>query len=205
MNFSSFGNPSSEPAQSSVGVLNLSKGQTLDLTKKEPALKKCVLGAGWDVAQRATEDYDLDIAVFLLGSDGKVHNAATDVVFFNQMKQQGICLEGDNRTGEGDGDDERIDIDLDSIAPNVQKLVFVVTIFEAASKHQTFGMVQNSFVRLVNAENDKELCRFELKDNFSTETAVVFAEMERTSNGWTFKAIGEGLIADLNGVLGRYV
>ena len=188
-----------------VNALNLQKNQILDLTKKNPSLEKVILGAGWDIAKNGY-DFDLDIAAFLLNSNGKVQNIPQDVIFFNNMEAPGIVLEGDNRTGAGEGDDERIRIDLEAISPHVQKIVFVVTIHEAQSKRQTFGMVENSYVRILDEEhNEREVCRFNLKENGSTVTSVIFAELYKQSGEWQFKAIGEGKIADLNGILGLYM
>ena len=188
-----------------VNALNLKKNDILNLAKKNPGLKKVILGAGWDVASGG-QDFDLDIAAFLLNANGKVQNIPDDVIFFNNMQGQGIYLEGDNRTGAGEGDDERIRIDLESIPAHVQKIVFVVTIHEAQVKRQTFGMVENSYVRLLDEENnEREICRFNLKENGSTATSVIFAELNRKGSEWQFKAIGEGKIADLNGILGIYM
>ncbi|WP_297639374.1 TerD family protein [uncultured Clostridium sp.] len=185
--------------------LNLRKNDVLNLTKRNPGLEEVTLGAGWDVARNG-QDFDLDIAAFLLNGRGQVQNVPEDVIFFNNMKAAGIELLGDNRTGAGDGDDERIQMNLKRLAPHVEKIVFVVTIFEATSKRQTFGMVENSFVRLLDSKNnEKELCIFNLKENGSTSTAVVFAELYRNSGEWEFKAIGEGKIADLNGILSLYM
>lgn len=187
-----------------VNALNLKKNDILNLAKKNPGLKKVILGAGWDVASGG-QDFDLDIAAFLLNANGKVQNIPDDVIFFNNMQGQGIYLEGDNRTGAGEGDDEVININLEEINPNIAKIVFVVTIHEAQAKRQTFGMVENSYVRLVDLENNKrEICRFNLKENGSTATSVIFAELNRKGSEWQFKAIGEGKIADLNGVLALY-
>ena len=188
-----------------VNALNLKKNDILNLAKKNPGLKKVILGAGWDVASGG-QDFDLDIAAFLLNANGKVQNIPDDVIFFNNMQGQGIYLEGDNRTGAGEGDDERIRIDLESIPAHVQKIVFVVTIHEAQVKRQTFGMVENSYVRLLDEENnEREICRFNLKENGSTMTSVIFSELYKQNGEWQFKAIGEGKIADLNGILGIYM
>ncbi len=188
-----------------VNALNLQKNDILDLTKKNPGLLEVVLGAGWDVASNG-QDFDLDIAAFLLNGNNKVANIPADVIFFNNMNGEGIRLEGDNRTGAGDGDDERIQIDLSKIRRDVEKIVFVVTIHNSQAKRQTFGMVENSYVRLLDAKNnEKEICRFNLKENGSTVTSVVFAELYRASSEWQFKAIGEGKIADLNGILSLYM
>ena len=185
--------------------LNIKEDDILNLAKKNPGLKKVILGAGWDVASGG-QDFDLDIAAFLLNANGKVQNIPDDVIFFNNMQGQGIYLEGDNRTGAGEGDDERIRIDLESISAHVQKIVFVVTIHEAQVKRQTFGMVENSYVRLLDEENnEREICRFNLKENGSTVTSVIFSELYKQNGEWQFKAIGEGKIADLNGILGIYM
>lgn len=198
-------NPGMTNNQNSAGALNLKKNDVLNLTKKEPGLEQVILGAGWDVAETGNS-FDLDISAFLLNANGKVADVQQNVIFFNNMQGQGILLEGDNRTGAGDGDDERIQIDLSQISPAVQKIVFVVSIFEAMSKRQTFGMVENSFVRLLDAKNgEREICRFNLKENSSTATSVIFAELYRNNGEWNFKAIGEGKIADLNGILNLYM
>lgn len=188
-----------------VNALNLQKNDILDLTKKNPGLKRVILGAGWDVATMG-QDFDLDIAAFLLNNNNKVARIPDNVIFFNNMEGQGIRLEGDNRTGAGEGDDERIQIDLSMIRNDIAKIIFVVTIHNAQLKRQTFGMVENSYVRLLDAENDeKEVCRFNLKENGSTVTSVIFAELYRDGNEWRFKAIGDGKIADLNGILSLYI
>ena len=196
-------NGTSSISNQSAGILNLNKNDILDLTKRNPGLKKVSLGAGWDIANNGL-DYDLDIAAFLLDSNNKF-NTVSNIIFFNNKESQGISLAGDNRTGAGEGDDEVININLEEINPNIAKIVFVVTIHEAQAKRQTFGMVENSYVRLVDLENNKrEICRFNLKENGSTATSVIFAELNRKGSEWQFKAIGEGKIADLNGVLALY-
>lgn len=196
----SFNNQTSTQA---TPVLNLKKNDILDLTKKEPGLQKVVLGAGWDVANNG-QDFDLDISAFLLDQNNKV-NSVENVVFFNNKVASGVQLMGDNRTGFGEGDDETIQIDLTKVSPAIYKIVFVVTIADAHMKRQTFGMVNNSYVRLLDVEkNDKEICRFDLREQGSTATAVIFAELFRSGDDWQFKAIGEGKVADLNGILALY-
>ena len=186
-------------------LLNLKKNEMLNLTKVAPSLKNVILGAGWDVASRGPS-MDLDIAAFLLDANDRVANIGTDVIYFNNMTSTGIKLEGDNRTGEGEGDDERIDINLDLIPSNIHRIVFFVTIYEADSKKQTFGMVNNSYVRLLDADNnEKEILRYELKENCSGDTALTFAELIRENNTWTFHAIGEGSVGDLNALLYKYM
>ena len=187
-----------------INPLNLKKNDVLDLTKKNPGLDKVILGAGWDVATMG-QDFDIDISAFLVGSNNKVNQIPQDVIFFNNKFGDGIYLEGDNRTGAGEGDDERIQIDLSQIRSDIQRIVFIVTIHEAQSRRQTFGMVNNSYVRLLDTQNnDRELCRFNLKADGSTATSVLFAELYRDMGEWQFKAVGEGKIADLNGVLALY-
>lgn len=188
-----------------LNPLNLKKNDVLDLTKKNPGLDKVILGAGWDIATMG-QDFDIDISAFLVGSNNKVNQIPQDVIFFNNKFSDGIHLEGDNRTGAGEGDDERIQIDLSQIRSDIQKIVFIVTIHEAQARRQTFGMVNNSYVRLLDAKNnERELCRFNLKENGSTVTSVIFAELYKDGYEWYFKAIGDGKIADLNGMLGLYM
>ena len=185
-------------------ILNLQKNEILDLTKRNPGLKKVTLGAGWDISNGGL-DFDIDIAAFLLDANNKF-NTVSNVIFFNNKQGQGIALSGDNRTGAGEGDDETILIDLENINPSIQKIVFVVTIHEAQARRQTFGMVNNSYVRLLDAKNnERELCRFNLKEDGSTVTSVLFAELYKDGYEWYFKAIGDGKIADLNGMLGLYM
>ena len=188
-----------------LNPLNLKKNDVLDLTKKNPGLDKVILGAGWDVATIG-QDFDIDISAFLVGSNNKVNQIPQDVIFFNNKFGDGIYLEGDNRTGAGEGDDERIQIDLSQIRSDIQRIVFIVTIHEAQARRQTFGMVNNSYVRLLDAKNnERELCRFNLKEDGSTVTSVLFAELYKDGYEWYFKAIGDGKIADLNGMLGLYM
>ena len=202
---SGFGNltGNSNSTSQTGGILNLNKNDILDLTKRNPGLKRVKLGAGWDISNNGFY-FDLDIAAFLLDSNNKF-NTVSNVIFFNNKEGQGISLAGDNRTGAGEGADETINIDLENINPNIAKIVFVVTIHEAMSKRQTFGMINNSYVRLIDLDqNEKEICRFNLKENGSTATSVIFAELYRSGSEWQFKAVGEGKIADLNGVLALY-
>ena len=188
-----------------INPLNLKKNDVLDLTKKNPGLDKVILGAGWDVATMG-QDFDIDISAFLVGNNNKVNQIPQDVIFFNNKFGDGITLLGDNRTGAGDGDDERIQIDLSQIRSDIQRIVFIVTIHEAQARRQTFGMVNNSYVRLLDAKNnERELCRFNLKEDGSTVTSVLFAELYKDGYEWYFKAIGDGKIADLNGMLGLYM
>lgn len=194
MNFN-FGNNS---APLNAPILNLQKNQVLDLTKHAPALTKAILAGGWDVALSGASA-DLDIAAFLCNEYDRI-TSADDVIYFNHKTAQGIELEKDNLTGEGEGDDERIDIDLTQIPSKYKKIVFAIVIFDAQVKKQSFGMVRNAFVRLLDAnDNEREICRYNLTDNYSTSTAVIACALNRNANGgWDFEAMGEGLIGDLN-------
>lgn len=189
------------PAAAPGMNLNLNKNMTLDLTKRNPGLVKVLLGAGWDVADVGT-DFDLDLCAFLL-SNGKVRSI-DDVIFFNHREACGIRLHDDNRTGAGDGDDEKITISLNEIDSAIDSIAFCVTIFDAATRGQTFGKVKNAFVRLVNEANGQQLCKFSLNTDFSTDTAILFVELKRNGSDWDFKTIGEGKQADLNGLLAYY-
>lgn len=178
-------------------TLDLGKGAVLDLTKRNPGLTKVKVGTGWDVAQSGT-DFDLDISAFLLSDAGKI-TSGNDVIFYNHMQMAGIQLSGDNRTGAGNGDDETINVDLSAIPAQYSKIVFCVSIDQAVARRQTFGMVQNAYIRLMDAANgDKELCRFSLRDDYSTDTAVIFAELRRNNGDWDFATLGEGKQGDLN-------
>lgn len=193
-NFNNMVNPMTTAP--SAGILNLQKNDILDLTKRNPGLTRVTLGAGWDIAVGGA-DFDLDIAAFLLDANGKF-NDVSNVIFFNNKLGRGIRLGGDNTTGAGAGDDEIISIDLSQIDPSRQRIVFVVTIHNAAAKRQTFGMVNNSYVRLLDdANGQKEICRFNLKEDGSTATSVIFAELYRNASEWQFKAVGNYSALDI--------
>lgn len=200
--FNGNSNSMDNTSRQTVDVLNLKKDDVLDLTK---GLEQVVLAAGWDISKNGAS-FDLDIAAFMLDEYGRVKNVSTDVIYFNNKVGQGILLEGDNLTGSGDGDDERIQVDLKKIPAGKEKIVFIVTIHEAALKKQTFGMIDNSYVRLLNAAaGDEEICRFNLKEDGSTATSVIFAELYKSNKNWKFKAIGDGRVGDLNDILRLYL
>lgn len=185
-------------------TLDLGKGAVLDLTKRNPGLRHCRLGAGWDPAATGVE-FDLDISAFLLNAAGKI-TTASDIVYFNNKSAGGVTLNGDNRNGLGEGDDETMDIDLGAVPAQYDAIVFCVNIFEAQQRQQTFGMVQNSYVRLLDKDaGDKELCRFRLKDEYATSTGVVFAKLKRSGADWNFEAIGDGkVVQDLNSLVALF-
>lgn len=199
MDFSSFGSATTPNQPIS---LNLTKGQTLNLTKTAPSLRKVKLGLGWDVAVAGT-NFDLDASAFVL-RNGKLVNSS-DVVFYNNPTGQGITYGGDNRTGAGEGDDETISVDLNALPSDVDKIVFVATIYNAQQNQQTFGMVKNSYIRLVDETSNNEIARYELKENFSTETAVLFGQLEKDSaQSWHFHILGEGKVGDLSALAMLY-
>lgn len=174
-------------------AVSLSKGGNVSLSKEAPGLKHVVIGLGWDPRVTDGQEFDLDASVFLCGEDGKVRGD-TDFVFYNNKVGGDGAVEhqGDNKTGEGEGDDEQVKIDLSSVPADVKKLAFAVTIHEAESRKQNFGMVSNAFMRVVNGEDGKELARYDLSEDYSTETAMIFGEVYRHGDEWKFKAIGQG-------------
>ena len=175
-------------------AITLSKGQKVSLTKGNPGLKHIVVGLGWDTNKYdGGFDFDLDSAAFLLDENGKV-NADTDFVFYNNLKHSSGAVEhlGDNLTGEGDGDDEQVKVDLSLVPQNISKIAFTVTIHEALERRQNFGQVSNSYVRVVNSDNEEELLRYDLGEEFSIETAIVVCEIYRHNGEWKFNALGSG-------------
>ena len=175
-------------------AITLSKGQKVSLTKGNPGLKHIVVGLGWDTNKYdGGFDFDLDSAAFLLDENGKV-NADTDFVFYNNLKHSLGAVEhlGDNLTGEGDGDDEQVKVDLSLVPQNISKIAFTVTIHEALERRQNFGQVSNSYVRVIDEDTNQELLNYELGEDFSIETAIVVCEIYRHNGEWKFNALGSG-------------
>ena len=180
-------------------AVSLKKGQKVDLTKTNPGLAKIVVGLGWDVNKYdGQKDFDLDAAAFLLGENGKVTNDG-DFIFYNNMKHTSGSVEhlGDNLTGAGEGDDERIKIDLAKVPADIAKIDFTVTIHEAEERKQNFGQVSNAFIRIMDETNNNELIRYDLGEDFSVETAVIVGELYRNAGEWKFNAIGSGFAGGL--------
>ena len=181
-------------------AVSLTKGQKVDLTKGNPGLCNLLVGLGWDINRYdGGSDFDLDTAAFLLGGDGKTASDA-DFVFYGNLKHASGAVEhlGDNLTGEGDGDDEQIKIDLSKVPETVEKIDFTVTIYEAEERRQNFGQVSNAFIRIVDEANNTELIRYDLGEDFSSETAVVVGELYRNNGEWKFNAIGSGFQGGLH-------
>jgi tellurium resistance protein TerD len=187
-----------------MGV-TLVKGGNVSLTKEAPGLTNVVVGLGWDVRSTTGADYDLDASAIMLNTSGRVLSDM-HFVFFNNLTSPDGAVEhtGDNLTGEGDGDDEAIKVNLAAMAPEVDKIVFAVSIYDADARRQNFGQVSNAFIRVVNAADDRELTRFDLTEDASTETAMVFAEVYRRGPEWKFRAVGQGYASGLAGIARDY-
>ena len=186
--------------------VSLSKGQRVDLTKGRPSLKNILVGLGWDINHYDGEaDFDLDASVFMTKENGKV-GKDEDFIFYGNLEHSSKSVKhmGDNRTGEGDGDDEVIKIKLDKIPSDYETLVVTVTIYDAESRLQNFGMVGNAYVRVVDEETGEELIRFDLSEDFSTETALVVAEIYKHNGEWKFKAVGSGYNGGLKALCNQY-
>lgn len=181
--------------------LTLTKGQNLSLTKEDPGMTQAMVGLGWDARVTTGDDYDLDASALLVGANGKVRSDA-DFIFYNQMRDAAgsVVHQGDNRTGEGDGDDEQIMIDLSKVPHDVQRVIIAVSIHDAGTRNQNFGQIRNAFCRIVNNDSNQEVVRYDLSEDYASETAMVFAEVYRNGNEWKFKAVGQGYASGLAGV-----
>ena len=182
--------------------VSLSKGGKVSLAKVASdagisSLTKITVGLGWDVNRYdGGAQFDLDAAAFLLAGTGKVRSSA-DFIFYKQTKGPGVEHMGDNRTGEGEGDDEVINVDLNAIPADIEKISFTVTIDQADARRQNFGMVENSYIRVVDGVTGTELIKYDLGEDFSVETAVVVADLYRHNGEWKFNAIGSGFSGGL--------
>jgi tellurium resistance protein TerD len=186
-------------------AVSLNKGGRLSLSKEAPGLKLVHVGLGWDSRVTDGAQFDLDASAFMLTATGKVRNDA-DFIFYNQLAS--VCGSvqhtGDNRTGDGDGDDEVLIVDLSKVPAEIEKITFTVTIHDAQARGQNFGQVENAFIRLVNQENNQEILKFELNEDYSTETAMVFGEIYRHNGEWKFNAVGQGYAGGLAAMCGQY-
>jgi tellurium resistance protein TerD len=185
--------------------VNLTKGAKLDLTKGNPGLTKLLVGLGWDVNGYSGDDFDLDAIVFLLGEDGKCASSA-DFIFFNNLKNsnESVVHTGDNLTGEGEGDDEVIKINLATLPTSVDKIVIAITVFNGEEKGQNLGQVSNAFIRVEDSDKSEELCRLDLSEDFSTETTVIAGEIYRHNGEFKFQATGAGYTGDLKKLCADY-
>ena len=186
--------------------VNLQKGQKVSLTKGNPGLSKVVVGLGWDVNGYDTGgEFDLDTAAFLLTESGRV-STSDDFVFYGNLKHPSGCAEhmGDNLTGAGAGDDEQIKLNLSLIPEKYTKIAFTVTIYDAEIRNQNFGQVNNAFIRIFDENSGEELLRYDLGEDFSIETAIVFGELYRNNGEWKFNAIGSGYQGGLADLCANY-
>ena len=188
--------------------INLSKGQRISLEKVSPGLVQIFVGLGWDINITDTgSDFDIDASIFLLDSNEKLISDQHFIFYNNQNSpdpEQSIQLRGDNRTGAGEGDDEIIDINLKTVPTDIAKAALVVTIHEADKRQQNFGQVSNAFVRIVNCENEEEIIRYDLTEDFSIETAIIMAELYRKDGEWRMNAVGAGYEGGLQALVDRY-
>ncbi|MER6999706.1 TerD family protein [Streptomyces sp. NPDC000410] len=183
-----------------MGV-SLSKGGNVSLTKAAPNLTAVTVGLGWDIRTTTGTDFDLDASALLTNEEGKVTGDG-NFVFFNNLKSIDGSVEhtGDNLTGEGEGDDEQIKVNLAGVPADVARIVFPVSIYDAETRQQSFGQVRNAFIRVVNQASGEELARYDLSEDASTETAMVFGELYRNGAEWKFRAIGQGYASGLRGI-----
>ncbi len=174
-------------------AISLQKGGNVNLSKESPGLSKVIVGLGWDPRATDGAEFDLDGSAFLLKADGKVRGDS-DFIFYNNLKSSdgSVAHAGDNRSGAGDGDDEKVVVDLARVPPEVDKISVCVTIHEADARKQNFGMVNKAYIRCLDANGEKELARYDLSEDGSTETAMIFGELYRAGAEWKFKAIGQG-------------
>jgi tellurium resistance protein TerD len=185
--------------------ISLSKGGNVSLSKTDPSLKNVIVGLGWDARPTEGADFDLDASAFMVKDDGKVRSDS-DFIFYNQTKSSCGSVEhtGDNRTGAGDGDDEAVVVLLDKVPADVQKIVFCVTIHDADMRKQNFGQVNHAYVRVVNKDSNNEVARYDLSEDASIETAMIFGEIYRHSGEWKFKAVGQGYAGGLAALARQY-
>lgn len=187
--------------------VNISKGHRINLSKDAPGLKKAGIGLGWDVNPTDTgTEFDLDASVFMLGENGKIPEDEY-FVFYNNLKSPDGSVKhwGDNRTGDGEGDDETLEVDLTKVNSAIQELLFVVTIHEADKRRQNFGQVKNSFIRIYDLETQEEIAKYELEEDFSRETAIEFGRLYKKNGEWRFQAVGTGYNAGLQTFVEKYV
>jgi tellurium resistance protein TerD len=187
-----------------MGV-SLSKGGNVSLSKEAPGLTNIHIGLGWDVRATDGPDYDLDASLFMLTGQGTVRSDG-DFIFYNNLRSSDGSVEhtGDNRTGEGEGDDEVLYVNLPGVPADVEKLAVAVTIHDAQARNQNFGQVANAFIRVANKDNGQEIARYDLSEDASTETAMVFGEVYRHGGEWKFRAVGQGFAGGLGPLARNY-
>ncbi len=187
-------------------MISLAKGQKIDLTKTNPGLTRILVGLGWDTNKYdGGNEFDLDVVAFLLNKDGKAVGESAFIFYNNKQDTSGaVLLSGDNRTGEGEGDDESLKITLPAVPAEVERIAVCINIHEAQARAQNFGQVSNAYVRVVNDETGEELMRYDLSEDYSIETGIVAAEVYRHSSEWKFNAVGSGFQGGLSALAGNY-
>ena len=186
-------------------AISLTKGGNVNLSKEAPNLTNIAVGLGWNPRATDGQAFDLDAVAFLVNESGKVR-ADTDFIFFNNLKSSDGSVEhtGDNRTGEGDGDDEVIKVDLSKVPADVSKVVFCAVIYEGQARNQNFGQVANAYIRIVNTQGGTEVARYDLSEDSSTETAMIFGELYKNNGEWKFRAVGQGFAGGLGPLAASY-
>lgn len=185
--------------------LILAKGEKINLTKDNPGLRRIKVGLGWDVNTTGGKDFDLDALVFMVDANGRVPETKHFVYFGNLTSKDGaVRLSGDNRTGQGDGDDEVVTVDLDKVSPEIQRMIFAVSIYEAKERRQNFGQVRNAFIRLVNEDTNEQICRFDLTEDYSGNISMLMGEIYRHNGEWKFGTLGIGSNKSLNELVADY-
>nr|WP_309594259.1 TerD family protein [Moraxella osloensis] len=186
-------------------AISLTKGGNVNLSKEAPNLTNIAVGLGWNPRATDGQAFDLDAVAFLVNESGKVR-ADADFIFFNNLKSSDGSVEhtGDNRTGEGDGDDEVIKVDLTKVPADVSKVVFCAVIYDGQARNQNFGQVANAYIRIVNTQGDAEVARYDLSEDSSTETAMIFGELYKNNGEWKFRAVGQGFAGGLGPLAASY-
>lgn len=186
-------------------ALSLQKGGNISLSKQDANLQRILVGLGWDPRSTDGQAFDLDASAFLLTAGGRVRGDH-DFIFYNQLRSAEGSVEhtGDNRTGVGDGDDESIRVDLTKVPADIEKIAVAVTIDQADARRQNFGQVGGAFIRILNEDTGQELTRYDLGEDFSTETAVIFGEIYRHGGEWKFRAVGQGFAGGLGPMARNY-
>ena len=186
-------------------AISLTKGGNVNLSKEAPNLTNIAVGLGWNPRATDGQAFDLDAIAFLVNESGKVR-ADTDFIFFNNLKSSDGSVEhtGDNRTGEGDGDDEVIKVDLSKVPAVVSKVVFCAVIYDGQARNQNFGQVANAYIRIVNTQGGAEVARYDLSEDSSTETAMIFGELYKNNGEWKFRAVGQGFAGGLGPLAASY-
>ncbi len=185
-------------------AISLQKGGNISLTKTDASLTKMIIGLGWDTRSTDGQAFDLDASAFIANAAGKARSEKDFIFYNNLVNPDGVAHTGDNKTGDGDGDDEQIKIDLAKLPADVQSVFITVTIHEAEARRQNFGQVRNAFARVVNEISNQELVRYDLGEDFSTETAIIFAEIYRNGAEWKFRAIGQGFAGGLGSLVHHF-